>query len=78
MTRLENSRALPWVQISRSEAGNEIFDQLVSSISMGRPGKADDIANVIGFLLSEKSSVMAGANVFLDGGHDALFRQSQF
>ncbi|MFK7732834.1 MAG: SDR family oxidoreductase [Pseudomonadales bacterium] len=65
-------------QIRESEAGNEILDQFVSSIPMGRPGKPDDIANVISFLLSEKSSFMAGANVFVDGGHDALFRQSQF
>lgn len=65
-------------QIRESEAGNEILDQFVSSIPMGRPGEPDDIANVISFLLSEKSSFMAGANVFVDGGHDALFRQSQF
>ncbi|MEM8500364.1 MAG: SDR family oxidoreductase [Pseudomonadota bacterium] len=65
-------------QIRESEAGSDILDQFVSSIPMGRPGKPDDIANVISFLLSEKSSFMAGANVFVDGGHDALFRQSQF
>lgn len=65
-------------EIRETSEGNEVLNAFVESIPMGRPGVPEDIANVISFLLSEKSSFMAGANVFIDGGHDALLRQDSF
>ena len=62
----------------REAGGNDILDQFVASIPVGRPGQPVDIANLISFLLSDKSSFIAGANIFIDGGHDALFRQDSF
>ncbi|MFK8019858.1 MAG: SDR family oxidoreductase [Pseudomonadales bacterium] len=62
----------------REAGGSDILDQFVASIPVGRPGQPEDIANLISFLLSDKSSFIAGANIFIDGGHDALFRQDSF
>lgn len=62
----------------REAGGGEILDQFVASIPVGRAGRPEDIANLISFLLSDKASFIAGANIFIDGGHDALFRQDSF
>ncbi len=40
--------------------------------ALGRPGLPDEVAQVIGFLLSDASSLMVGSLVFVDGGTDAL------
>jgi NAD(P)-dependent dehydrogenase (short-subunit alcohol dehydrogenase family) len=43
-------------------------------IPLGRPGRAEEIAEVIAFLLSPASSFVVGSVVFADGGTDALLR----
>ena len=35
---------------------------------MNRWGESDEIANVIDFLVSNKSSYITGENIFVDGG----------
>lgn len=40
--------------------------------AVGRPGRPEEVANAINFLLSEESSLMVGNVVFVDGGTDAL------
>ena len=46
----------------------------VESIPAGRPGQTADIVALVDFLLSPKASFIAGTLIFVDGGHDALFR----
>lgn len=52
--------------------------QFVESIPIGRPGLPEDQANAVSFLLSDKASFISGAVLFVDGGHDALFRNDSF
>jgi NAD(P)-dependent dehydrogenase (short-subunit alcohol dehydrogenase family) len=40
--------------------------------AVGRPGRPEEIAALIGFLLSDASSLMVGSVVFADGGTDAI------
>ena len=40
--------------------------------ALGRPGRPEEIAAVIAFLLSEEASLLVGSVVFADGGTDAL------
>jgi NAD(P)-dependent dehydrogenase (short-subunit alcohol dehydrogenase family) len=41
---------------------------IVSSVPMRRPGEYDEIARVVGFLLSEDASYITGQNIRVDGG----------
>lgn len=50
----------------------------VESIPIGRPGLPEDQANATAFLLSQEASFISGAVLFVDGGHDALFRPDRF
>jgi NAD(P)-dependent dehydrogenase (short-subunit alcohol dehydrogenase family) len=48
--------------------------QFVASIPMQRPGYSEDMADAVEFLLSDKASFVAGSMLYIDGGHDAMFR----
>ncbi len=41
---------------------------ILSRTPMGRWGKPDEVANVIEFLISEKSSYITGSTIYVDGG----------
>ena len=51
-----------------------VFGPYVDSYptAIGRPGRPEEIAEVIGFLLSDASSLMVGSVLYADGGTDAI------
>lgn len=48
--------------------GNEIKEMIKKITPLGRMGEAIDVANLIEFLCSEKSSFITGNSFFIDGG----------
>ena len=54
-----------------SDAIGDGFDQIVATIPMGRAASADEIADAIVFLASERASYLNGAVVPVDGGRVA-------
>lgn len=57
--------------------GQAIKD-FVATIPIKRPGQPDDIAQAVSFLLSDAAGFISGSMLFVDGGHDALFRPDDF
>lgn len=55
-----------------ADAPKEILEGLEAKHPLGRLGQADEVANVITFLLSDKASFMTGAYVLVDGGYTAV------
>lgn len=46
----------------------KIHEQLINQIPVGRLGKAEEIAWAVGFLASERSAFITGANLSVNGG----------
>jgi NAD(P)-dependent dehydrogenase (short-subunit alcohol dehydrogenase family) len=49
-----------------------LFQRLAASIPMGRIGRPEEIANAALFLVSDQSSFMTGAEIFVDGGAEQI------
>jgi NAD(P)-dependent dehydrogenase (short-subunit alcohol dehydrogenase family) len=67
----------PMVAGMRADAkAGPMLDML--PIPVGRPGRAEEIAVVVDFLLSPDSTFFCGSVVFCDGGSDALLRTNDW
>jgi NAD(P)-dependent dehydrogenase (short-subunit alcohol dehydrogenase family) len=53
-------------------ANPEAYARAMSRTPLGRPGTAREVAEIVGFLASEKASYVTGETVFVDGGRLAL------
>ncbi len=49
-------------------ATRTLMERLMSAIRMGRPGRGEEVANIVAFLASEQASYVTGCLVPADGG----------
>ena len=61
-------------QIEQDSTYGPAIQEFMNSIPVGRPGKPEDMASAVNFLLQPESSFICGSVLFVDGGHDAMFR----
>ena len=47
---------------------DQVYDQLGAGIPLGRVGRGDEYADLVSYLLSERSSYVTGSAINLDGG----------
>ena len=80
-----NAVAPGFTQTPLTQAGiddpqfGQVMKDFVASIPVGRPGDPKDIAEAICFLLDEeRAGFIVGSVLFVDGGHDAMFRPDSF
>ncbi len=52
----------------RRAAGRDMDEVLKRMTPLGRPGKAEEVADLVMFLASERAAFIHGANVTIDGG----------
>jgi NAD(P)-dependent dehydrogenase (short-subunit alcohol dehydrogenase family) len=52
--------------------------EFVATIPLQRPGQPEDMAKAASFLLGDDASFISGSILFVDGGHDAMFRPDSF
>ena len=63
--------ATPMTQQLRKDPELGVFADAYPS-AVGRPGRPEEVAATIGFLLSEQAGLIVGTTVFVDGGTDAI------
>jgi NAD(P)-dependent dehydrogenase (short-subunit alcohol dehydrogenase family) len=79
-----NAVAPGYTRTALTEAGEKdptfgpAIKAFVDSIPIGRPGEPEDQAEAIAFLLSDKAGFISGSVLYIDGGHDAMFRSDRF
>ena len=54
------------------ELSPEVYQSLLSGIPMGRAGQADEVAALVGFLVSAAGGYVTGQHLAVDGGLDML------
>jgi NAD(P)-dependent dehydrogenase (short-subunit alcohol dehydrogenase family) len=63
--------ATPMTERLRADPELAVFADAYPS-AVGRPGRPDEVASAIGFLLSERAGLVLGTTLVVDGGTDAI------
>lgn len=61
-------------QVEKDPTYGPAIKQFMDSIPVGFPGKPEDQAAATSFLLGPEAKFICGSVLFVDGGHDAMFR----
>ncbi|MCB1695526.1 MAG: SDR family oxidoreductase [Halioglobus sp.] len=64
-------------QVENDPTYGPAIKEFMASIPVGFPGKPEDQAAATSFLLSPEARFICGSVLFVDGGHDAVFRPDQ-
>jgi meso-butanediol dehydrogenase/(S,S)-butanediol dehydrogenase/diacetyl reductase len=53
---------------SRGKTKDEVMEDIVKAIPLGRLADPDDVANLVSFLASKDSDYMTGQSILVNGG----------
>ncbi len=65
-------------EVEQDPTYGKAIEEFKASIPVGFPGTPEDMASATAFLLSAEARFICGSVLFIDGGHDAMFRPDQF
>jgi NAD(P)-dependent dehydrogenase (short-subunit alcohol dehydrogenase family) len=60
------------IDVSEGQANPAMYEQIIRAIPMHRMGKPVDVAALVAFLVSDKSSFITGQTIVTDGGYTLL------
>ena len=59
---------MQWVRRAGNKNPQELYDDMSKRIPLGRVGEAEEYADLVAFLCSNKATFITGASINLDGG----------
>lgn len=61
-------KSAQWVRRAGSRPVEELYGEMAARVPLGRMGEAEDYADLVAFLVSERATYITGAAINLDGG----------
>ena len=59
---------MQWVRRAGNEDPRELYDEMAKRVPLGRVGEAEEYADLVAFLCSERATFITGTAINLDGG----------
>jgi NAD(P)-dependent dehydrogenase (short-subunit alcohol dehydrogenase family) len=59
---------MQWVRRAGNKNPQELYSDLAKKIPLGRVGEAEEYADLVAFLCSERATFITGTAINLDGG----------
>ena len=61
-------KSMQWVRRAGNRNPQELYDEMANRIPLGRVGEAEEYADLVAFLCSERANFITGTSINLDGG----------
>ena len=61
-------KSMQWVRRAGNKDPRELYDEMAKRVPLGRVGEAEEYADLVAFLCSEKATFITGTAINLDGG----------
>lgn len=61
-------KSAQWLRRAGSRPVEELYGEMAARVPLGRMGEAEDYADLVAFLVSERATFITGAAINLDGG----------
>ena len=61
-------KSMQWVRRAGNKNPQELYSDLAKKIPLGRVGEAEEYADLVAFLCSERATFITGTAINLDGG----------
>ena len=61
-------KSMQWVRRAGNKDPRDLYDEMAKRVPLGRVGEAEEYADLVAFLCSEKATFITGTAINLDGG----------
>ena len=61
-------KSMQWVRRAGNKDPRELYDEMAKRVPLGRVGEAEEYADLVAFLCSERATFITGTAINLDGG----------
>ena len=61
-------KSMQWVRRAGNKDPRQLYDEMAKRVPLGRVGEAEEYADLVAFLCSERATFITGTAINLDGG----------